>query len=452
MEQTELLLKNIRNTIRQYRMLSPGEPVLCALSGGADSTALLCALQELGYSVQAYHLNHCLRGEESERDETFCRILCTKLRIPVIVERIDVKKMSRTGESIETAARRIRYERFAAVAQGKKIATAHTADDLAETVLFHLARGTALKGLTGIPPVRDTIIRPLLYSDRNTIETYLTAREQSYVTDSTNQSNLYTRNRIRHEVIPVLRDVNPEWTDAVIRLTRLLRQDESCLARQAEQLVETIWAPNGEFSIRPLRESDIAIRSRALRLLAVRSGMPLRDFTALHMRLLEQWLFSPSPSAICSLPHGFIARRIYQTGRFERASPAPKEHCWALSVPFEGLLWDGRTYLSVKRRKKNKDFNKSFNTFCVDCDTISFETLCVRTRRTGDRIRLTVNGGSRTLKKWMIDRKIPRPQRGQLAVVADCNGVIAAQGLGVDVDRCARDNDYLEIQITQAEE
>jgi len=451
MEQTELL-KNIRETIKKYRMLSQGEPVLCALSGGADSTALLCALQELGYSVEAYHLNHCLRGEESERDETFCRTLCIKLHIPLTAERIDIKAMSRTGESIETAARRIRYERFTAVAQGKKIATAHTANDLAETVLFHLARGTALKGLTGIPPVRDTIIRPLLYSNRNAVETYLAARRQSYVTDSTNQSALYTRNRIRHEVIPVLCEINPEWTNAVIRLTQILRQDENCLARQAEQLVESIWTLNGEFFIQPLRETDIAIRSRALRLLAVRSGMPLRDFTALHMRMLEQWLVSPSPSEICSLPHGFIARRIYQKGRFERASPAPEERCWALSVPFEGLLWDGQTYLSVKRRKKNKDFNKSFNTFCVDCDTISFETLCVRTRRAGDRIRLAANGGSRTLKKWMIDRKIPRLQRGQLAVVADCNGVIAVQDLGVNVERWARSNDYLEIQMKRAEE
>lgn len=446
------LLKNVQNTIIKYHMLSPGEPVLCALSGGADSTALLRVLQELGYSVQAYHLNHCLRGEESERDETFCRTLCTNLHIPLTVERIDVKAAARTGESIETAARRIRYERFAVVAQEKKIATAHTADDLTETVLFHLLRGSALKGLTGIPPVRDNIVRPLLYSTRNAIEMYLAALRQSYVTDSTNQSNLYTRNRIRHEIIPVLREINPEWTDAVIRLTQLLRQDENCLARQAEQLADTVWSSNGAFLIEPLREADIAIRSRALRLLAVRSGMPLRDFTALHMRLLEQWLASPSPSAICSLPHGFIARRIYQMGRFERASPAPKQHCWALSVPFEGFLWDGRTYLSVKRRKKNKDFNKSFNTFCVDCDTISFETLCVRTRRIGDRLRLTANGGSRTLKKWMIDRKIPRLQRSQLAVVADKNGVIAVQGLGVDVTHLVRSDDYLEIQIKQTEE
>ena len=220
---TETMLETVKQTIEDYHMLSPGEPVLAALSGGADSVALLRALLALGYSVRAFHLNHCLRGAESDRDETFCRALCERLGVPLTVERIDVRAQT-AGEGIEAAARRIRYERLVAAAQGAKIATAHTADDNLETMLFHLARGTGPKGLAGIPPVRGDIIRPLIGAERAQVEAYLAELGQDFVTDSTNLSGDYTRNRIRHEVVPVLRQLNPSVCGAAARLGGLLRQ------------------------------------------------------------------------------------------------------------------------------------------------------------------------------------------------------------------------------------
>ena len=201
-------------------MLEDGEPVLVALSGGADSVALLRALQALAYPVRAFHLNHCLRGAESDRDEAFCRALCAGLGVPLTVERIDVAAARAAGEGIEAAARRIRYARLTAAAQGAKIATAHTADDNLETMLFHLVRGTGPKGLAGIPPVRGQVIRPLLGVTRAAVEAYLHALGQDYVTDSTNADDAYTRNRIRHEVVPVLRQINPAVSGAAARLAR----------------------------------------------------------------------------------------------------------------------------------------------------------------------------------------------------------------------------------------
>lgn len=211
------LVEQTAQTIAQYEMLEPEQRVLVALSGGADSVALLLVLRELGYPVYVYHLNHCLRGEESERDAEFVHSLCTKLHVSCTIEREDVQGYAQQlGESIETAARRLRYERLRRCAQEQgieRIATAHTADDNLETMLFHLARGTGAKGMTGIPPVRGNLIRPIFRAVRTEIEVYLETVGQTFVTDSSNLTLDYTRNRIRHAVVPVLRQINPQCAD-----------------------------------------------------------------------------------------------------------------------------------------------------------------------------------------------------------------------------------------------
>ncbi len=443
---TEAMLETVKQTIEDWCMLAAGEPVLVALSGGADSVALLRALLALGYPVRAFHLNHCLRGGEADRDEAFCRALCEKLDVPLIVERIDIGAQA-AGEGVEATARRIRYERLTAAAQGAKVATAHTADDNLETMLFHLARGTGPKGLAGIPPVRGEIIRPLIGVERAQVEAYLAELGQDYVTDSTNLGDDYTRNRIRHEVVPVLRQLNPSVCGAAARLAALLRQDEAYLSEQAENCLTYAARPDGAWEVLPLREVHPAVRSRALRLLAAQSGMPMRDFAARHIEALERLLENPNPSAECGLPHGFLARREYGAVRLDRRENPIDRPEIPLSVPFDGAVWQGSVQLSLRRLEKKQVFYKSFNTFCVDCGTINFASLCVRTRRAGDRLRLTENGGSRTLKKLLIDRKIPRCRRDGLAVIADKNGVIAVQDIGMDHSRRPQGGARMQIKI-----
>ena len=443
---TEAMLETVKQTIEDWRMLAAGEPVLVALSGGADSVALLRVLLTLRYPVRAFHLNHCLRGAEADRDEAFCRALCEKLDVPLTVERIDVGAQA-AGEGVEATARRIRYERLTAAVQGAKIATAHTADDNLETMLFHLARGTGPKGLAGIPPVRGNVIRPLIGVERAQVEAYLAELGQDYVTDSTNLSDDYTRNRIRHEVVPVLRQLNPSVCGAAARLVALLRQDEAYLSEQAENCLTYAARPDGAWEVLPLREVHPAVRSRALRLLAAQSGMPMRDFAARHIEALERLLENPNPSAECGLPHGFLARREYGAVRLDRRENSIDRPEIPLSVPFDGAVWQGSVQLSLRRLEKKQVFYKSFNTFCVDCGTIDFASLCVRTRREGDRLRLTESGGSRTLKKLMIDRKIPRIRRDGLAVIADKNGVIAVQDIGMDCSRLPKGDARMQIKI-----
>ena len=447
---TDAMLETVKRTIADHAMLAPGETVLLALSGGADSVALLRALCALGYPVRAFHLNHCLRGAESDRDEAFCRALCGRLGVPLAVERVDAAAAAQAqGTGVEEAARRLRYERLRAAAQGAKIATAHTADDNLETMLFHLARGTGPKGLAGIPPVRDGVIRPLIGVERAQVEAYLAELGQDYVTDSTNLADSYTRNRIRHGVVPALRQINPEAGRAALRLSALLRQDEDCLNGLAQDCLARAARSDGGWDAATLRQAHPAVRSRALRLLAGQSGMPLRDFTAQHIAALDALLESAHPSAAYSLPHGFTARREYGALRLEAAAAPerPQMPETPLSVPFDGAAWPGGPRLILRQLEKNEEFYNSCNTFCADCGKIDVASLCVRTRRAGDRLRLTENGGSRTLKKLMIDRRVPRVRRDGLAVVADRYGVIAVQDIGMDCTRRPQGGARLQIKI-----
>ena len=229
----------VRHTIRQYHMLPDGARVLCGLSGGADSVSLVLCLQELGYQVCACHLNHGMRGTQADADEAFCRDFCEKHNIPFVSERCDVfAEAERRKLSAETAAREMRYDFFARCAERMQVpylATAHTADDNLETMLFHLIRGTGSAGLAGIPPVRGSIVRPLIAVERRQIERFLIERGQNWCTDATNLDDSCTRNKIRHHVIPALRDIEPCAARHALEAAQLVRQDNTYLDAQARE-------------------------------------------------------------------------------------------------------------------------------------------------------------------------------------------------------------------------
>lgn len=240
-------MDKIRQTIAEYGMTRGEKSVCAALSGGADSVSLLRALYELkgelGIEVTACHLNHGLRGAESDGDEEFCRGLCGKLNIPLFAERISVSGLVQKHESVEEAARRARYGFFERALEhfgGRVLATAHNANDNAETVLLNLTRGTGLKGLCGIPPVRELVgkyrvIRPLIRCERREIEEYLHTLGQEYVTDKSNLSEEYTRNKLRRRVIPLLNEINPSVVAVMGRMTENLRRDSDFLEGLADK-------------------------------------------------------------------------------------------------------------------------------------------------------------------------------------------------------------------------
>ncbi|MGN1031535.1 MAG: tRNA lysidine(34) synthetase TilS [Butyricicoccaceae bacterium] len=428
------MIRTVRRTVRRHRMFSEDDRVLCCLSGGADSVALLLCLREMGVQVCACHLNHHLRGEESERDERFCRALCERLDIPLLCETADIR--TRPHVSLETAAREVRYEFFRRAARelnASRIATAHTADDNLETMIFHLARGSGAAGLSGIPPVRGDIVRPLIECERSQIEAYLNETGQDWCTDCTNRTDDYARNRIRHAVVPVLRELCPAAAVNAAHAAQLLRQDQEYLDAQAAQL---------PLDCETLRDAPSVLRTRRLRMLMQESGVPMGEVGGRQMQAAERLVRNGRGQF--SLAGGFVL--CCRNGAAEIVRAAARPAPCALRVGQTVEFGEFRLNVHKMDEPARKVFNNSFNKFSLSYDTIDVETLGVRIWNAADRMRLPGARGARSLKRLYAERGIAPEQRDGYPVICDRFGVIAAYALGCDERRLAG-APVLEIQI-----
>ena len=415
---------------RKEALFTAGEHITCALSGGADSTALLHGLHslqgELGITLSAAHFNHQLRGEESERDEAFVRRMCAEWGIPLVVGREDVRRYADTHKlGLEEAARQCRYA-FLETQPGL-IATAHNADDNAETLLLHLLRGSGLRGLCGIPPKRGRIIRPLLSIPRQEILSYLQAEGLPWTEDSSNATDNYLRNRLRHAVLPQLYEEQPQLHRQLERMTGLLRQEDAYLEEQAALLLQktdTGWA------VAPLVQAPSVLRRRALRQL-LRQFLP-QDVNLCHIEALEALLQSEHPSGNRSLPHDLQARRSYDNLEILHSASSEFEET-LLQIPGETNIPSLGWKIFCKIEKNFQNFANTPFHFAVKCDMIEPYKIFARPRRTGD-VLLRADGHHRNVKKQMIDRKIPRWERDRLPVLCRGEQVMAVVGLGVSAD------------------
>ena len=290
------MLNKFKSFMENYR----GERVVCAVSGGADSMALLWAMyllrESLELEVSAAHFNHGLRGQESDRDESFVRDFCRGYQIPFVSGSANV---TAGKKGLEAAAREARYA-FLKSLPGK-IATAHTADDNAETVLMHLVRGTGLKGLGGIQPVNGNLIRPMLQITRGEVETFLQTYSVPYVEDSSNHSDDFLRNRLRHHVMPLLKQENPGLAQNLSAMAMRLRQDEMALSKLARE--------NMTDQVARLRNLEPAVRSRVLSQILLDAGV--KEPEAEHIATLEKLVFSEKPSAKADFPANVTIVRNY---------------------------------------------------------------------------------------------------------------------------------------------
>lgn len=407
------MLNKLTDFIRQQQLLSSGDTVVCAVSGGADSVALLFGMyllrDKLNIRLEAAHFNHHLRAAESDRDEAFVRELCDRYDIPLHVGSGHVHAGKK---GLEASARDARYA-FLRTLPGK-IATAHTADDNAETVLMHLIRGTGLNGLGGIMPVSGNVIRPMLAITRSDVEAFLEEWCLSCVQDSSNDTDQFLRNRIRHHVMPLLRQENPRLAENVSAMALRLRKDEEYLAQQAsfEELP----------TVDDLKTLPPAIRSRCLESFLKRSG--IREPEQSHIAAAEALVFSDKPSAQVSFPGGISISRVYN--RLEKLEKAAYPEPVVLQCPGEAEWGNLRV-------------------ICMPADTLlqlpdTFTVypqgdITLRSRQAGDSIRLP--GGTKQLKKLFIDRKIPAHQRTQIPVVCDERGILGVYSVGVNRDRAA---------------
>lgn len=399
---------------REQNLITPGDTVICAVSGGADSVAMLFALyllrEKLGITLEAAHFNHNLRGEESLRDETFVRELCARYEIPLHVASGEIRPGKK---GLEAAARDARYA-FLESLPGK-IATAHTADDNAETILMHLVRGTGLKGLGGIAPQRGKLIRPMLGITRWEVEDFLAEWHLPHVEDSTNETDAFLRNRLRHHVVPLLAAENPRIAENLSQMALRLREDEACLTRQSSY--ETLP------EVETLRTLPSAVRSRMLERFLKENGV--REPEDVHIAQAEALVFSESPSASAAFPGGVTLSRQY--GHLTANPTGEAFTPVTLTCPGSAEAAGIRIICEPAG-----ELAQSENLLTV-CPS---GKISIRPRQTGDKIRLS--GGSKSLKKLFIDRKIPAADRERIPVVCDETGILGVYSIGVNLDRAAQ--------------
>lgn len=422
--------KKVLRWIREEGLIAPGDDVTVAFSGGADSVALLRCLHiltpELKITLRAAHYHHGLRGAEADRDAEFCRRLCAQWGIPFRLGRGDAAgEAARTGRSIENAARTLRYAFLEQTAPGL-IATAHNADDNAETLLLHLLRGTGPRGLGGIPPRRGRILRPLLSCTRAEILTFLEREGLSHVEDSTNLTDDCLRNRLRHRVLPLLRQENPNLAGTLGRTVALVRAEDEYLSRLAAEARRDCRREGG-YSCAALLALDPVLRRRILT--AALWELGLENPSLVYVEALEALLTAP-PSARLQLPEGHTACRVYDLLCFDPAPAVPEPWETELILPGETPLPGGLGTIRASVTKSLNFSQKNLTTFALKYDMISTLDRRVRSRRSGDRLRLS--GGSKPLKALMIDRKIPAARRGSLPVLTADGSVVAVFGLGAD--------------------
>ena len=407
----------VLEAIKSFSLLKKGQNVTVALSGGADSVALLNVLlslkDELGITVDAAHLNHMIRGAEADRDESFVRDLCRKLGVKLYVERIDIPRFAKENSmSLELAAREKRYAFLKNVSNGL-VATAHTASDNLETLIFNITRGSGLEGLSAIPPKRDIFIRPLLLCSRQDIENFCEQNNISYVTDSTNLQDEYTRNKIRHNVVPILKTINPSVENSVIRLTEILRENVNLIDSLANEYLSNNILPNGNLSLKGLEKLN-----------------PLVAKTVLKK-------FIEGKNSEISLENVHI-EAIFNIALSGGRTSLPK-NCSAVSLGKEFYLEqnDIKNSYSVEiteYQKENFENNKKINNLLLnsllDCDKIVGKP-SVRTRNQADEIRLKGRGCTKSLNKLFNESKIPVKERDLIPVISDDKGVIWVYNIGV---------------------
>ena len=422
--------------LRQYSLFSQGDRIAVGVSGGADSVALLRFLAALrpqfGWDLVVCHIHHGLRGAEADRDECFVRALAEQLGLPCAVSRIDAAALAlRDHISVEEAGRMARYAFFAQTAgEGGRIATAHTLDDSIETVLMNLVRGTGLRGLCGIPRIRGNIVRPLLDCTRAEVEDYLGALGQPYCTDSTNLTDDYTRNRIRHDILPRLCALNPNFPGAMARmLPRLAAQQAltDCLAAQSAQ---QLHAACGGLSRQGLSALPEPVCDRLLLRLLEQNRLPVSAAAVARMTetlrtggkldlAARSWFF---------VAQGDLAAVIYAPpgGIPPVPVPLPQEETPVI-LPFSPQKSLKLTLCNKIVANTSEKFNISLLKYAIDCDRINGYSF-MRTRRPGDTF--IVGKKQLSLGEAWAAAGIPALLRPALMVLADEQGVLWAEGIG----------------------
>ncbi len=414
--------------IEKYRMIEAGSQAVAGVSGGADSVCLLFLLMEyqkrVPFSLRAVHVNHHVRGEEAVRDQEFTRRLCESLGVPLDLYDYDVPRMAETEHlSCEEAGREARRRAFYRTAcrwerpDQVRIALAHHENDQAETVLHNLVRGAGLAGLAGIRPVHRTgsgmYIRPLLCISREETENYLIQRGVPWMTDSTNEEEVYTRNKIRREILPALMQINSSAVKNIAAAAGRVLEAEDYLSERTQKAVEKYTAKEGSVWIlsRDLFEEPMLLQKRVVKNVLEAAAGKKKDLSSAHMEAVLE-LAKGRTGASASLIYGLRAQQVYGDIHITRGEQEKKD---LLELEF-------RVFPYENQQIPEKTYTKWF-----DYDKIK-NGLAVRRRLPGDYLMISRDGGTKKLKDYFIDCKVPRRERDNVTLLADGSHVLWAVG------------------------
>lgn len=453
------MIKKVTAFIQKHHMIHAGDHICAGISGGADSVCLFLLLERLrpvlDFSLSVVHVEHGIRGEDSLLDMRFVKTLAEKYEIPFQCYAYPVEQIAKEeGLTVEEAGRKVRYEAFhkeeklyLAKAESKggtvKIAVAHHGDDNAETLLFHLCRGSGIDGMAGIRPVRDNIIRPLLCVTRKEIEEFLQTQGQDYCTDTTNADVIYSRNRIRSRIIPELELVNRQ---AVMHMNRLA-EDMTELADYMKSQVQEIIRENVKkeengwsFSTGVLENYPRVIQSRIMLELAAMASGSRKDIGREHAQALLE-LAEGGVSRRIDLPYGIVAEKSYdcmyflckeqqkkQSRHVITYGEFPEDSSFLEENGREGV-WEADTPAGkflcriFSLNKKCSEIPKNSYTKWFDYDMIK-NRLCFRTRQQGDYLVTDDKGHRQKLKAYWINEKVPKAERNQRILLAEDSHIL----------------------------
>lgn len=481
--------KKIEDFMEKYHMVEQGDCILAAVSGGADSLCLLLLLLQLRQAGKirlcAVHVEHGIRGADSITDACFVENFCKEHQVPYRIFHCRAQEYAREHKmTVEEGARALRYGFFTQAAEefgADKIAVAHNQNDCAETMLFHLVRGTGLKGMSGILPVRDRIIRPLLCVERKEIESYLKNMNQEFCQDKTNETLDYARNKLRHQVFPALKEVNSQ---AVLHMNQA-----AALVAQAAELVEELsrkaaeqyfcYQEQGLVVLRDILKEPSLLQTSLLHQALEEVAQNNQNISGLHVHKLRE-LFEKQSGKQLDLPYGINAERIYEGvllrklkapkdfDRYERSVTSLVQEKWngtiekggkkswegeGFELPIEGTLkipsyeYEIRTRL-LENPFQNEEIPKKMYTKWLDYDRIK-GTMQLRARQEGDFLVIRPDGKRKKLKSYFIDEKVPRQERDQTLLLVDETHVLWVLGhrISEDVKVTEDTRRILEIQV-----
>jgi len=454
------MLKQIRAVVNKFNMINMSDTVVVAVSGGADSLALLHILKRLAadfsFSLVAAHLNHMLRRYEAEKDEQFVTSTCKEWGIKCFTKRTDVRELAKELKiSEEEAGRKARYEFFTELmkeVKANKLALAHHKDDRVETIFHNIIRGTGMHGLKGINYVRDGfVIRPFLDVSKDEILNYCKEENISYREDLSNNNLNYTRNRLRHALIPFIQDnFNPNIAETILRMSDVIGEEDDFLKQYCDKLLPTVFfyeENKAKAALERFNPLPLALKRRLLRMIILGFMGEFSCIELVHIDNIISMLHNAKHGATFKLAGKMRVDIIYGNAFVSADSKemAIKPFEYDLSLPGIVFVHEAKVKISAESKERNQiPFGK--NPIHIDAANLC-GSLVIRNRRTGDRFKPLGMSTEKKLKEFFIDWKVPREERDLIPLITDSRNIIWVAGYQINDDYKVTDRTVRVIEL-----